>query len=66
MSQNGKGSAPRSNYSKEFRANYDEIDWSSPKCDFCDGDGIITWHNYEICPYCSGKELTKKKNSDIR
>lgn len=25
--QNGKGSRPRNNYSKQFRDNYDEIDW---------------------------------------
>jgi hypothetical protein len=28
MSQNGKGDAPRSCFSKDFKENYDMIDWS--------------------------------------
>lgn len=28
---NGKGSSPRNNYSKQFRTNYSEINWSKPK-----------------------------------
>lgn len=27
----GKGSKPRNNYSKQFRDNYDEIDWTEQK-----------------------------------
>lgn len=40
-SQNGKGSSPRSCFSRQFKDNYDEIDWSvdskRKRCDECGG-----------------------------
>lgn len=47
---NGKGDKPRNNHSKEFRHNYDEIDWGHKKeCKYVDPiDG---------CPVCGADKL---------
>lgn len=56
--QNGKGSSPRNNWSKQFRDNYSEICWDK-KCVLCSGTGFIDEPKIE-CPACK-KKLTKSK-----
>jgi len=56
---NGKGSRPRNNFSKNFRDNYSEINWSE-KCSYCNGTGFIVAEKTE-CPACKGKKTLKKK-----
>jgi hypothetical protein len=49
---NGKGSKPRNCFSKDFKYNYDNIDWQK-KCKKCE---LKYQKKYSICPFCGHDE----------
>lgn len=48
----GKGDTPRNCFSKQFKTNYDKINWSSKKCKNCSGK---KFNKNNICKKCGKK-----------
>lgn len=58
---NGKGSRPRSNYSKQFRENYEAIFYKTPCPCLCHSNKMVAiYHNVKPCCSEPFKKFKKK------
>ena len=63
---NGKGSSPRNCFSRQFKDNWDDINWDSNICQSCNGKGtrLVDKNDRkkEIrCGMCQGRGLINRE-----